>query len=86
MDSSMDLRCFCMELFVYGSLCICDFEYGYKFVQFLGFSEEFILTLDLLKVGLVIPYFVQDELGILHWVWILGVRCMDTGLGVRKLT
>ena len=40
----------------------------------------------LLKVGLVIPYFVQDELGILPWVWILGLRCMDTGLGIRKLT
>ena len=32
--------------------------YEYKFVQFLGFSWEFIITLDLLKVGLLKPYFV----------------------------
>ena len=51
-----------------------------------GPYKESILTLDYLKVGLVIPYFVQDELGILPWVWIIGLRCMDTGLGVRKLT
>ena len=29
--------------------------YGYWFVLNLGFSYEFILTLDLLKVGLVKP-------------------------------
>ena len=29
--------------------------YGYWFVSFLGFSKKFILTLDLLRVGLVKP-------------------------------
>ena len=62
---------------------IYDFEFGYLF----GFAMVFVwILVDLLKVGLVIPYFVQDELVILPWVWILGLRCMDTSLGVRKLT
>ena len=47
----------CMEI-MYGDYFCMDswtFEYGYKFVQFLGFTEEFLLTLDVLKVRLVKP-------------------------------
>ena len=39
----------------YGFVWIFGLLYGYYFVPFLGFSEEFILTLDLLKDGLVKP-------------------------------
>ena len=79
---------FCMEtIFLYGFKTLCMEVFVWILVvPFLGFIEESILTLDYLKVRLVIPYFVQDELGILPWVWILGVRCMDIDLGVRKLT
>ena len=79
---------FCMEtMFLYGFMTLSMEVFVWILVvPFLGFSWESILTLDLLKVGLVIPYFVQDELGILSWVWILGVRCLETCLGVRNLT
>ena len=41
---------------------IYDFEFGHLF----RFAMVFVwILVDLLKVGLVIPYFVQDELGIL---------------------
>ena len=45
-----------MEMFIY---CVCMdammILFEYKFVHVLGFSEEFLLTLDVLKVGLVKP-------------------------------
>ena len=70
---------FCMEtMFLYGFMTLSMETLSMEVfvwilvVPFLGFSEESILTLDLLKVGLAIPYFVH-ELGILPWVWILGV-------------
>ena len=47
LDTCLDLLWFCLNL-----LWVL---YGYKFVQFLRFSEEFILTLESLKVRFVNP-------------------------------